>query len=150
MREIKFRGLRIDNNQWTIGSLVVDTDWTAHCIIDYAVSKTNTYTWEDVKPETVGQFTGLRDKTGKEIYEGDIVQSKAEMVFLLTGKKTGNISDRTHIVECAEDEAMFRLYDITRKRHETSPMKQKYLSQWYTVIGNIHENSELLNPKPIE
>jgi uncharacterized phage protein (TIGR01671 family) len=83
MRTIKFRGLRLDGKGWVVGSLLCphagnESTYIIGC---------NGSDFE-VKPETVGQFTGLTDRDGKEIWEGDLVRYhfqnswyKAEMIF---------------------------------------------------------------------
>lgn len=71
-RTIKFRGKRIDNGEWVYGDL--EYNRAKNIVRIHTYDEDGEYLMQhSVDPETVGQFTGLHDKNGKEIYEGDIV-----------------------------------------------------------------------------
>lgn len=140
MRTIKYRG-KTKNGEWLYGDLLQvanevfiapsDGDW-----FDFIPwSRNNVFHLPAAKyaviPETVGQFTGLLDKNDKEIYEGDII--KAENV--------------SHYVRYIEDQAMFVANIISKNPlMDYCSIFQTWIDEYNkVVIGNIHDNPELLN-----
>ena len=125
MREILFRGKTTLDNEWVIGAGVYKSEGHTWIITDDITKTENRGTGSDaINPETVGQYTGLTDKNGKKIFEGDIVK---------TSHWNGRIEwcnfDASFVVHC---EGTF-VTQNTLAGHAN-----------LEVIGNIHDNPELL------
>ena len=137
MREILFRGKRLDNGEWVYGSFCMDAreQFNGLCGVDgfirlYDKAKGKMQTYE-VDRETVGQYTGLKDKNGKRIFEGDIVHCLARM-------------DEANCVVIFE-EGEFRLVpERNCKTYVTGGGYHALRCFVKDVIGNVHDNTELL------
>ena len=129
MREILFRGKRTCNNEWTEGGF--HSRFEKAYII--GISKTERIDGTEVIPETVGQYTGLTDKNGTKIFEGDI--HKRENHFFIV--KYGKYRD----CETNEDCVGWYFEYTHRKGCEGFNGTE---SEYVNIIGNIHDNPELL------
>lgn len=122
MREIIFRGKRVDDDEWVYGFLT--KMWAKYHIID----EYNENVAYKVVPETVGQYTGLTDKNGKKIFEGDIVKFSHPAFN----------KSRIGVISYEMNETGFVL------RYKGDYSWIAYTNEFYEVIGNIYDNPELL------
>ena len=142
MREILFRGKRLDNGEFVYGNLFVsDKDGGTYIL---AWSRTVTIDWE-VVPSTVGQFTGLLDKNGKRIFEGDVV------------KYTFDMPDNPNATENGKKVIIGRVFfsdwrasfSVTAGRNCSRNLNNDLFNyarngNRVEVIGTIHDNPEFL------
>ena len=124
MREIKFRGKRKSSRKncqkWIYGSLYIDC---GECFINYQLPSGDIEI-EDVLKDTVGQYTGLKDKNGVEIYEGDILNNTAvNFKFIVKFENTKYVLQK---VEFPED--ILDMYSFLNR-----------IPTMFEVIGNIYD-----------
>ncbi len=127
MREIEFRGKirNEDTEEWFYGDLLQDTVGNMYIITkDYTpkpdgLIELNTCQSPKLDPETVGQYTGEKDSKGNKVYTGDIVRSGEEIGLV--------VFDENYLGYFVNLEEQQPLYDV-----------------FIEVIGNIHDNPELL------
>ena len=144
MREILFRGKRFMDGEWVDGSLFIDEKKDKHEIlvgyINYRVG------WE-VDPETVGQFTGLTDKNGKRIFEGDILE------FEDCGETGYEYKEGFYFKNRAVVAWRHSAWEFGKfMYHDSCVLEEMYSSRedfieifnYSEIIGNIHDNPELL------
>lgn len=135
MRTIKFRGKRLDGQGWVYGSLWGGANHSFVTPANFGIGFSKSthfieaYAYE-VIPESVGQWTGLVDGHGKEIFEGDVV--KAE--------NTQNVGE----IKYVHEHGSFLVYS-----HDENGAYYEYLDiglceKYFEVIGSIHDNPELM------
>ena len=132
MREILFRGKRVDNGEWVYGDII----HRRYIKKDVVVIRTedsgfDNYSDYEVYPSTVGQYTGLTDKNGKKIFEGDIVKGFYKPTDKLV---CGSVKYENHLARM-----------LILNRGVCAGLSHCHHVE---VIGNIHDNPELLEDKP--
>lgn len=138
MKEIKFRGKRLDNGEWIEGDLL---RMNGHWFIfpDPAPGGIDKY---EVDPATVGEFTGLKDKNGKEIYEGDLLYLD-KYPFICDGE-INYLAE----VDWSDDDlgfsAWYRLHKDSSVRGISDGCPCPLFDGYFEIKGNIHDNPELL------
>ena len=123
MREYMFRGKRVDNGAWETGSLVVIRGGLSDERVYIADKMTGYHT--PVIPDTIGQSTGLTDKNGKWIFEGDIVDYETIGRFAATWQPTA----ASYFAVDAAGKECFTLGTILSDKKRSC-----------VVIGNIYDN----------
>lgn len=125
MREILFRGKRVENGEWVYGGyygICRITNKDGGFKYEHLMHQSNNEPLYMVDPETVGQYTGLTDKNGKRICEGDIVKTYNEYIAVII------FEGAMFLVKCEG-------YDFQFSQENCPDIE---------VIGNIHDNPEML------
>ena len=143
MREILFRGKRLDRNKWVEGAFCPkNCDDPFEPMVDRpSIIKLDNPCdgfWFDVDPATVGQYTGLRDKNGKKIFEGDRVRYPDNIGYVEYDEDWNE-----GVVDWDDEEMLFYFtnrWSVAMGDFDVVDGKMMDVE----VIGNIHDNPELL------
>ena len=132
MREILFRAKRTYNGEWVEGCLYRNI-YGDYQIREHKLYDDDVYIDDyNIIPETVGQYTGLTDKNGKKIFEGDVCQTKGYKLI-----------DETPFIVVWNDYYSGFYWEDVKNANDTD-MFTKTVAELTEVIGNIHDNPELL------
>lgn len=149
MREILFRGRRIDNGEWIEGFLIFDREFCGkpdhHSYIVNHSHPSGCFgcdVYIEVDPSTVGQYTGLKDRNGVQIFEGDVIKT-----HYANTPKTDFIEQvvfhNGHFCGMYERDKM-KMWAALPDGIKRLPQDKSVYMEWCEVIGNIHDNPKLL------
>lgn len=153
-REILFRGKRTDNGEWVEGYYTKQCDCygAAHMILHCAQDPDDDNRAYYINPETVGQYTGLTDKNGKKIFEGDILEcngNSKDLVKVVFGEFDVVEADTLRAIdtvigwhyEVIPTDALSKCEPFSI----SMPLADFYIVSYdMQIIGNIYDNPELL------
>lgn len=128
MRDILFRGKTVNGGMWVCGDYTVSDSGKYHYI-------TANRCVHRVEPDTVGQFTGERDRNGKRIFEGDICEDDRILGELEIVFEDGCFCAKRYI-----EEFEYYYYDAF---YDTERQERYETERHLTIIGNIYENPDL-------
>ena len=130
MREILFRGKRLDKDKWVEGYY---TAFNPDIGNDIAVieSRVNDYV---VSLDTVGQYTGLTDKNGKKIFEGDVIRAVLPET----------VACREYVWPLMAVAFSDGAFGVWQSQREFTPLQSFATRVQFEVIGNIHDNPDML------
>ena len=150
-REILFRGKQISTNKFIEGSLVID-EWGDYFIFNPIIGKWfNVLQHFKVDPETVGQFTGLTDKNGNKIFEGDVLKFVGGTCDFFVKSAYGHRHEKGTIFTVKWFPSGYTLYE-SKTKNPSCPNCWSNIGNYdfwnnsrsFEVIGNIYDNQELL------
>lgn len=126
MRDIIFRGKRTDNGEWVYGAPTKDSH--GETVMVESVYECEEYNCRGanclyVDENTVGQYTGLTDKNGTKIFEGDIVKIKGKIRYIFCGTSS---------------------FRHTNYGEYAAELQDVFTEKYCEIIGNIYDNPELL------
>lgn len=136
MREILFRGKRTDNNEWIEGFYVCISGVRHYILTGNPVIDPNEISIENYKviPSTVGQYTGLTDKNGKRIFEGDILSAHFDESY----------PDDETLLLVGNNGYAFTLKEEYGVPEMIDNYDMRFFDETFVVIDNVFNNPELL------